>query len=160
MKKWFNQLNVRERYILIMGSLILGLILGYFLVWEPIIKARTQLEMIVTAQHKTLGWMQSASAEIQQLRRQSTVKPVQTRKHSLFSLIDQSTRQGVLAKANKRIEPKGNDSVRIHFEKVSFTELMRWLGRLHNQYQVQVNSIHIEPETTPDQVKVRLTLNY
>jgi len=160
MKNGFNQLNYRERYTLIIGAITLCLILGYFMLWEPVIKARAQLEIMVTAQHNTLRWMNTAAAEIQQLRGQSTAKPVQTHKQSLLSLIDQSTRQGVLAKANKRIEPKGEQAVRINFEKVSFTELMRWLGRLHNQHQVQVSSIHIEPEAIPDQVKVRLTLNF
>jgi len=153
MKNWFNQLNPRERYTLIIGAITLSLILSYFMLLEPIIKARAQLEIMVTAQHNTLRWMNTAAAEIQQLRGQSTAKHVQTRKQSLFSLIDKSTRQGVLAKANKRIEPKGD-------QKVSFTELMRWLGRLHNQHQVQVSSIHLEPKAIPDQVKVRLTLNF
>ncbi|RKZ78326.1 MAG: type II secretion system protein M, partial [Candidatus Parabeggiatoa sp. nov. 1] len=79
-------------------------------------------------------------------------------KQSLLSMIDKSTRQGALSKTNKRIEPKGEHEVRVNFEDVSFTELMRWLGQLYNQHQVQVSTISVERQPVHDKVKVRLTL--
>jgi general secretion pathway protein M len=158
MKQWFNQLAPRERRALIIGVIALAGILVYFMLWEPFITERTQLENIIASQKATLDWMNETAAEVQQLRRQSKTSSIKTRKQSLLSLIDRSTRTGALSKANKRIEPKGERQVRVNFKEVSFTELMRWLGQLHNQHQVQVSTITIEPQHTPDKVKVRLTL--
>ncbi len=158
MKQWFNQLAPRERRALIIGIVALGGIIMYFMLWEPFTTERTQLENIISSQKATLDWMNETAAEVQQLRNQSKTSSVKTRKQSLLSLIDKSTRTGALSKANKRIEPKGERQVRVNFKEVSFTELMRWLGQLHNQHQVQVSTITIEPQHTPDKVKVRLIL--
>jgi general secretion pathway protein M len=153
---WFNQLAIRERRALIIGVVTLGGILVYFMLWEPFVTARARLENIVAAQQRTIDWMNNAAEEVKQLRHQSL--PIKTRKQSLLSLIDNSTRRGSLSKANKRIEPKGKSEVRVNFEKVSFTELVRWLGQLYNQHQVRVSTINIERQRISDTVKVRLTL--
>ncbi len=154
-KQWINQLSTRDRYSLIIGTVALGLILVYFMLIEPFISNQNQLKNIVAAQKNTLDWMNTAASEIQALRQQST--PV-IKRPSLLSLIDKSTRSGLLSKARKRIQPKGEQEVRVSFEKVSFTALIRWLGQLYNQYQVQVTKITIERQLAPDRVKVRLTL--
>jgi general secretion pathway protein M len=156
MKQWFKQLAPRERRAIIYGAAALGCILVYFVLWAPFVTARAQLENIVAAQQITLDWMQAAAADVQQLRQQSRTQSAH--KPSLLSLIDKSTRTGALDKARKRIEPKGEREVRVNFEEVSFTELVRWLGQLYNQHQVQVSTISIERLDTSDRVKVRLML--
>ena len=140
-----------------MGMMTLGVILGYFLLWSPFITHRNELKNIISSQQDTLRWLQEAAAEVQQLRYSSDTFPVKNRTQSLLSLIDKSTRQGALSKTSKRIVPKGEE-VRVNFEQVSFTELMRWLEQLYNQYQVQVHTINLERLPVPDQVKVQMTL--
>ena len=154
-KQWINQLSTRERYSLIIGTVALVLILVYFMLIDPFINSHNQLKNIVAAQKNTLDWMNKAAPEVQALRQQSTQV---IKRPSLLSLIDKSTRRGLLSKARKRIQPKGEQEVRVSFENVLFTELIRWLGQLYNQYQVQVTKITIERQQAPDRVKVRLTL--
>jgi len=155
---WFKQLAPHERRTLMIGTIALSSLLFYFLIWEPFVTARTQLENIVASQKSTLQWMNKAAAEVQQLQHRpqttSAKKPVQ----SLLNLIDKSTRIGALRNANKQIEAKGKQEVRVNFEEVSFTDLMRWLGQLYNQHQIQVSTMSIEQKHKPDKVKVRLTL--
>ena len=160
MKHWFNQLALRERRALIIGIVALGIMIGYFMFIEPLMTARALLENIVSAQKNTLRWMNEAAAEVQQLRHDVGNSPTKTQRQSLLSLIDKSTRNGELDKINKRIEPRGKQEVQVRFKTVSFIALMRWLGQLYNQYQVQVNTISLEHQSVPDQVKASLTLKY
>lgn len=160
MKHWFKQLALRERRALIIGMVALGIMIGYFMFIEPLVTARALLENIVSAQKNTLRWMNEAAAEVQQLRHDVGNSPIKTHRQSLLSLIDKSTRNGELDKINKRIEPRGEQEVQVRFKTVSFTVLMRWLGQLYNQYQVQVNIISLENQSVPDQVKASLTLKY
>jgi general secretion pathway protein M len=155
---WFLNLNYRERWVLLSGTVLLVFILSYFEWWQPFIAEQIQLTHIIASQQKTWQWMTTAVAEIQQLRQQSPHSTSPTHSPSLLALIDKSMRQGALNSVSKRIESKGNQQVQIAFETVSFTELMHWLEQLYNQYQVQVDSIHIERLALPDKVKVRLTL--
>jgi general secretion pathway protein M len=155
---WFLNLNYRERWVLLSGTVLLVFILSYFEWWQPFIAEQIQLTHIIASQQKTLQWMTTAAAEIQQLRQQSPHSTSPTNSPSLLALIDKSMQPGALNSVSKRIESKGNQAVQIVFETVSFTELMHWLEQLYNQYQVQVDSIHIERLALPDKVKVRLTL--
>ncbi|MDM8563821.1 type II secretion system protein M [Candidatus Marithioploca araucensis] len=155
---WLNQLAPRERRVLIIGAVTLVIMMGYFMLWEPLVTARAQLENVVAAQKTTLRWMTDAAAEVKQLR--FNTSPTKTHKQSLLNLIDKSIRTGRLAKTNKRIEPKGKQEVQVRFKAVSFTALMRWLGQLYNQHQVEMSQIRIERQQAPDQVKVNLTLKY
>ena len=155
--QWFSQLTLREHRTLFIGALALGGILGYFVVWVPLLKARDQLENAVFAQQATLLWMQQAAQEVQQLRSNLSSPVSPTNQVSLLSLIEKSTSQNALGKVNKRIEPKSEQEVQVEFAAVSFTELMRWLGELYNQNQIQVSTISLE-KILPGQVKARLTL--
>ncbi|NJO14704.1 MAG: type II secretion system protein M [Thioploca sp.] len=156
--KWFINLNYRERWVLLSGTVLLVFILSYFWWWQPFIAKHIQLTHIIAAQQKSLQWMTQSAAEIQQLRQPLSHSVSSTNSLSLLTLIDKSMRQGTLNSVSKRIESKSNQEVQLHFEQVSFTELMLWLAQLYNQYQIQVDSIHIEQLTLPDKVKARLTL--
>jgi len=110
---WLNQLAPRERRVLIIGAVTLVIMMGYFMLWEPLVTARAQLENVVAAQKTTLRWMTDAAAEVKQLR--FNTSPTKTHKQSLLNLIDKSIRTGRLAKTNKRIEPKGKQEVQVRF---------------------------------------------
>lgn len=156
---FLTQLEPRERHVLIGGAMVLTLLLGYFLLWEPFITARQQLETIVAAREQDLQWMQQAALEIQQLRQQPTMRSPATRTTSLLTLIDSSTRTGDLATVNKRIEPQG-DAVRVNFSQVRFMHLMQWLALLQAQHGVQVQTVTLERAEGLDQVQAHLLLVY
>ncbi len=152
--QWFYSLESREKNALILGSLSL-LVMGiYYFLWMPFNEEKQSLKNIVTAQKSTLAWMHTAATEIQQLQQKSPVVPILTT--SLLSLVEQSST--LLGKVDKRIEPQGEQAVKITIDKVSFTQLMKWLGQLYNQQEVDVRQIHIEKQKEPDIISVRLTL--
>jgi type II secretory pathway component PulM len=156
---WFKQLTHREQQSLLIAALVLVLMIIYFLFWEPLVKERAQLEQAVSAQKENLRWMQAAAIEIQQLRQSlDAAKPTAKNKPSLLSLIDHSTRQGVLEKTEKRIEPKGEQAVTVTLKAVNFTDFIQWLEQLSNNHQIIVKTIHIESLSTPEQVKIDITL--
>lgn len=159
MIEWFKHLTLREQQMLLIGAFVLIFIVVYFLFWEPLVKEHAQLEQTILAQKESLRWMQIAAVEIQQLRQplHSTTSVAKNRP-SLLSLIDSSSRQGVLEKVEKRIEPKGEQEVRVTFKVVSFTDFVQWLEQLSNNHQIVVKTISIESLSAPDQVKINLTL--
>jgi type II secretory pathway component PulM len=155
---WFNNLSYQVRWVLLGSSGLVILMLSYFEWWQPFKANHVQLTHSIATQQQTLQWMTAAAAEIQQLRQQSHQATPQTQSLSLLTLIDKSMRSGALNAVNKRIDSKSDQEVQLHFEAVSFTELMSWLAQLYNQYQIQVDTIHLERLAVPDSVKARLTL--
>lgn len=158
MIQWFNQLNGRERYILIAGAMLSLILLVYALAWQPFITSKQDVESSIIAQQATLAWMRQTAAEIQQLRQQANPKTSTTGNQSLLSMIDTALNQGALAKVPKRIEPQGEDSVRVNFDEVNFTALNQWLADLYNRYGIQVATSTIERQRSADRVKARLLL--
>ncbi len=61
----------------------------------------------------------------------------------------------LLGKVDKRIEPQGDQAVKITIDKASFTQLMKWLRQLYNQQEVDVRQIHIEKQKEPGIISVR-----
>ncbi|EIJ42597.1 type II secretory pathway, component PulM [Beggiatoa alba B18LD] len=158
--QWFKQLETRERYILILGAIISVVMLIYALVWRPLVMNQQDLTNSVIAQQANLAWMQNAANEIRQLRQQTTSSPQANtgQNQSLLSAVDTALNQSALAKVPKRIEPQGDDSVRVLFDDVSFSALSQWLADLYNRYSVQVATSTIERLRANDRVKVRLLL--
>ena len=154
--QWFYALESQEKNALIFGVLALFIISLYYFVWAPFHEEKQALRTIVASQKSTLAWMQSATNEIQQLRQRSSTTQNTTTSTSLLSLVEQSST--LLGKVEKRIEPQGEQAVKITLDKVSFTQLITWLGQLYNQHGIEVRQIHIERETAADMVNVRLTL--
>jgi general secretion pathway protein M len=156
---WYKHLSLRERQTLLIGALVLILIIVYFIIWEPYVQKRAQLEQAVIAQKENLRWMQAAAVEIELMRQSlNAALPSAKSRLSLLSLIDYSTRQGVLKNVEKRIEPKGDQEVRISFKAVNFTDFIQWLERLSNSHQIVVKTMEVESLSIPEQVKIVITL--
>lgn len=153
----WQHLEPRDQRVLIIGTLVTLGLLGYFLLWQPFNTARHELRNRVTAQQATLLWMQNAAQHIQQLR---ATRSEATPKIPLLTTVTNSLQTGNFAKLLKQVESKNEQEVRVIFEQINFTELMTWLATLHNQFSIQVQSIHITTLTVAEMVKVQLILSY
>ncbi len=160
MKQWWNQLQPRERLVLLLGGLSLAVITGYFLFWEPLSQERQRLRQQVAAGQALHQWMRRAAGQVESLRRQAGAgkTPGNTRR-SLPGLLDASLRQGPLAETEKRLEPRDENSVRLEFNDAVFDELLQWLAGLRQQHGVNVVSANFERLSTPGRVKAHLTLS-
>lgn len=154
---WFNRLQRREQWILLLGGLSLLLIFIYFFLWEPLAQNRQQLSQQIKVQEQDLQWMRQTALQIQQLRMQQIPHSSPVGSH-LLTIIENTIRNGDLAHINKRIEPQNEQTVRVSFERVEFGRLMQWLAVLQMQHQIHVQSISLERENQANQVRARLTL--
>lgn len=159
MKAWFLGLAPRERLIVAGGAAILLVLVLWLAVWEPLVQRTAQLEQSVAVQEETLAWMRQAAGEIEQLRRSGGPAAAGLQGRSLLAAVDQATRAAGLNSGLKRIEPEGQNRVRVQFEGVAFDDFMRWLNGLQGQYGVFTQSITVEREEAPGRVNIRLTLD-
>jgi general secretion pathway protein M len=154
LRAWWTGLAERERRVLGAGAVALGLIVLYAAVWEPLSAARAQ-----RARN-----LQSARAMAVQLE---SLAPLAGRgaaaaqagaDQSLLAIVDQSRKASALTKPPSRLQPEGDDTVRLWLEDVPFDALVRWLGDLQMRYGVRVDTADIERESGPGLVNARLTL--
>lgn len=158
MRAWFAQLRPNDRRALIIGLAVLVVVLGYLFIWEPAAKHLVQLRQTVNEQQSLLTWMQQAAQQVQQLRGSTGGAAKIADGQSLLAVVDQSAKSGHLGTAMKRVEPEGQNTVRVWFEQANFDDLVLWLEGLQRTYNVGVANIVIERQTTPGLVNVRLSL--
>jgi general secretion pathway protein M len=155
-KAWFISLAPRERLMVSAAAAVVFLALGYLVVWDPLNSRLTHAQQSVDEQQSLKRWMQQAAAEAKQLRGAAVGRGDAGR--SLLAVVDQTSKQSQLGPAVKRIQPDGQDLVRVSLEQASFDDLVLWLGSLQSAYGVSIVDAAIDRQSDAGRVNARLTL--
>lgn len=156
MKQYWQNLQERERRLVIAGAVVLALLLLYAAVWSPFQDHVRSTRERVAAQQETLAWMQQAAAEINRLRgRTPSARPTGA---SLLTVTDQVARAQGLTEALQRVQPDGQKGVRVWLEGAAFDSVLRWLDTLVARHGVTVSSFTVEAGAAPGQVNARIVL--
>ena len=152
-RAWWSGLAERERLVLGGGAAVLALLVAWLAVWEPLANARHR-------QQVNLAAARSLAVQIEALAASTPrgAAPLAGTGQSLLSIVDQSSKASAMAKPPSRLQPEGDNTVRIWLDDVPFDALLRWLGELQSRYGVRVDNADIERESGPGLVNARLTL--
>jgi len=154
-KEWFTGLAPRERAMVSIAAVVVTLALVYAVVWSPLASSVSRLQQSVEEQQSLKQWMQQSAAEVKQLRGAAG----STDDHrSLLAVVDQTSKQSQLGPAVKRIEPDGQELVRVSLEQASFDDMMTWLGSLQRSFGVSVADVSIDRQADSGRVNARITL--
>lgn len=157
MKAWWLGLQSSERRTLIIGAVILVIMAVYYGGWVPLQSDIARMEKQVKEQEAVKRWMEQAAQQATRLQGSSAGQtPIKRSGRSLLSLVDQAAKRGKLDL--KRIEPDGNDAVKVWLEQASFDDMMRWLINLEKQHGLEINTITIDRQADSGRVNARLTL--
>nr|VFK11366.1 MAG: general secretion pathway protein M [Candidatus Kentron sp. LPFa]VFK33134.1 MAG: general secretion pathway protein M [Candidatus Kentron sp. LPFa] len=154
-----DTLKPRERVALAVGALALVLSFLQFFVIEPLNKKTEFLKRQVSIQEADLQWMRQAAGEIIRLRENNTAGEGASHSQSLLMVVDNSAKKAGISRAVKRIEPAGEERVRVWIEEVAFDALARWLGELRAA-GVHGDNIAIERRKMPGRVNAKATLGW
>lgn len=158
MKEWFDELESRERLLVISGAVALVIFLVYVLVLQPLRSSYHDLKENVSVQRETAQWMQQGAHQVQQLRRAGGATSKGLGGRSLLAVADSTARAGGLGPFLKRVEPEGKNGVRVWLEGASFDDLVKWLGILSTSHGVDVDNASLERSESAGRVNARLTL--
>lgn len=126
-----------------------ALTLLWLVVVEPLQQRRAMLKAGVPAQRSLLAWMQA-----QDLQDGATGGDA----GSLFAVVDRSARTTRFADGVQRLQPDGEDNVRIWLEAVPYADLVRWLAALETDRNITPLAISLERSEDSGQVNARITL--
>lgn len=157
MMAWWRNLELRQRRVLIAAAVLLTGMFLYVQVWEPLVDARATERERVAEQLALLNWLDALAPIAEQLR-QSGQRPESLGDRSLLGLADQSARAAGLAGALTRIEPAGDNQVRVWLDGADFVATMGWLEQVSRNQPIQVGQLQIDRAQRPGLVNVRVTL--
>lgn len=151
-----QNLAPRERRLVIGGALVLGVLLAYLLIWEPLAQAHARRLAALDSARALAVRIEQAAALVQ--ARQS---PGGASSGSLLAVIDQSSQRAALGKTPSRVQPDGagDRSVKVWFDDVPFDPLLRWIGELQTRHGVSIASAEFAQGSAAGLVNVQLTLS-
>ncbi len=157
MKEILANLTSSERRTLIIAAVVLSVLMLYMIVWKPVFSSDEKLRQQITTEKETLSWMRVASQELKALQGGNS-EVVGRGARSLLSIVDQAARNNKLGLALKRVEPKGENEVRVRLEQASFNDVARWLSQLKNKYGIRVKTITVDRQNASGIANVNLML--
>ena len=143
MKEWFADRSPREQLILVSGIGILLLVILWFLVWEPVSRKNSEYQARVEQEQKVLLQLRQLASEANRLGAGSGATSERA-DQSLLSLTDRTVRAAGLAGALRRIEPDGDQRVRLWLQQAPFDPMMSWLQTLAGDYGIHVLTANID----------------
>jgi general secretion pathway protein M len=158
MKAWFQQLEARQRLVLIGAAVILLALVLFVQVWEPLQQASDQERARIAQQQALLDWLVAVTPMAQQLQQQRIAQR-RDNEQSLLVLADQSARAAGLASSLTRIEPAGQAQVRVWLDNADFLSTMGWLQQLSSRHPIDVNQMTVDRAAAEGRVNVRVTLS-
>ena len=153
----YDRLSARDRLLVTIGTALFLLLLLLFAVWMPLDQRVDRLRDTVDRQLALRAWMSDAAREVQQLRA-SGDSTQRMEDQSLLAFTDRTAREAGLAGALRRVEPEGNDRVRIVLEQASFDTVATWLEQLVERFRVRIANITVERREEAGLVNVRVVL--
>ncbi|AZZ92028.1 type II secretion system protein M [Hahella sp. KA22] len=155
---WFYGLSQRDQTALKWMVLVVAAFSVYMFVWAPVQDFVESSKNSAEASHESLTWMKENEARARASSRQGgSGKGSISGGQSLLSTVGSSARKFGLEL--QRFEPRGEDKVNVWLDKVSFNQLMLWLGELEKNYGVAVEQITVDKADAPGVVSSRLSLS-
>lgn len=158
LKDWFARLNARERLIVVVGGVLVGLTAIYVLALGPFYSSVAARAERVERKKADLAWLRSVAPEVQALGASLPVSAGPS-DESLVVLVDRTAREAGLGTALTGQTPQGQSSIRVRMEGAAFDLIMTWLGNLQSTQAISVESAQFDRTGTPGQVNASIVLN-
>lgn len=153
----YNALQPRERKLVLAAAFIVLLMLLYLLVWDPASHARQANAAALQEARSTAAQIERLAARIPQ-RAAKASHNAADKGSSLLTIVDSASRNIVGLPAPSRLQPEGDDEVRIWFERAPFKSLVQWAQALRSAHGISVIDADVSASDTAGVVNARFSL--
>ena len=151
--RWVG-LQTREQQILRYSAVILGLLLFYLLIIDPVYSSRDDAEQRLHSTREAFSVVQQQAFDL----KASLSNPGISGSGSLLTQVESSAQKEGLRSALKRLQPSGNNQIQVSLEGASYQQVMQWLSTLHQQ-GVKAQRVDIQVDRKTDLLGVQLLLS-
>jgi general secretion pathway protein M len=156
MKVWWAGLQPRERAILAGGAVVLGILVLWMGIWEPIAEERGKLRTEVSGLATDLAWMQQVSDQVRRrAAQQGSQGAGRAAGGSVLTLVEVSATAAGIRQSIERVQPEGQGA-RLWFDQVGFDALINWLAELEGRHGLQVSQLAVDVSADTGTVSARL----
>ncbi len=158
MRDWFDALEQRERIFVLTAAVVVVLAAFWFGVWKPLQSGHESAARRVDTLRLSLRELQPLKGRLQ-----ASAAPANQADQGqpLYVIVDSTLRQRGLYGSMQRSQPTpSGNGIRVEFEAAAFDDLMLWLGDVHRQYGLLVQSASFSAASSdnPGRVNANVTL--
>jgi len=129
LKNRWQGLETRDQNVLRYSAVVVGLLLFYLLIVDPVRAGRDAAEERLRSAQEALAVAQRQASDL----RRAASNPGTADSGSLLTRVESSAEQQGLRAALKRLQPSGDNQIQISLEGASYDQLMQWLSSLNEQ---------------------------
>jgi general secretion pathway protein M len=129
LKGRWQGLETRDQRILRYSAVIVGLLLCYLLIVDPVLSGRENAEQRLHSAQEAYSVARRQADDLKAAAKGSG----SSESGSLLTEVESSAEQQGLRSALKRLQPSGDDQIQVSLEGASYRQLMQWLSSLHEQ---------------------------
>lgn len=153
--QWWRGLAGRERMALVAAVGVAAAAAAWIGVFEPLAERLDARRQQVAEQRALLDWLDAVEPLARERASAPAPEPIEG---SLLAAVDRSARAAGLAGALERIEPAGDDGVRVWLTAAEYRVVMAWLAEFTRRRPLVVERLEAEPAGEGGRVDVRLVL--
>jgi general secretion pathway protein M len=138
---WFSDLSQSEQRLLTVGGLLVGMALGWVLVYQPVVNHIDAQVSVKARLQNQLNQMQAMTGTTVN-NSVTEVLPIPAGV-TFSSWVDQQLRLVNLQEMVNRTEPIDENSLSVWLQGAPFDQVIDWLQTISTQYAVQVDQIDV-----------------
>jgi type II secretory pathway component PulM len=158
MKQWWQELSLREKQSVSVGSIAIAIFIIYSWIWSPLDHKITAMRTQIEQNQKLLAWMEAADKQLANSAKQIQSASTTSTSKSLLSVAQNQIKQSSLSNQSYRLRQAESDSVQLSFKQVDFDKLITWLSDASRQQNLMVSQLTVAPSDTPGIVSAELQL--
>ena len=148
MKSWWQQLQLREKRLVIIMGVLLSIFFFYQLIWQPLNENIVHNQKKLIRQQALLSWVNKNTLRYKNNANSNSVK----NNGSISSIVNRTAKQHQITVS--RMQPQGDD-LHLWIEEIAFNTLLQWLEQLSNEEKLMVRGIDLSHGNQTGTVLVR-----
>jgi len=158
-KKYWADLQPRERLILSAGAVVVAMILSYALLLQPLYRALAHMELALPTLRSNLVWMRQTDQLLESGGNISLESTVEGANESLLSVVESTARNAKVRKSIQQMVPsRETNEVRVVLEDADFNQWLRWIDTLYKRNGVDIRQVTAErDDDQPNIAEIRVT---
>lgn len=158
LKEWWSHLAPREKQVTSIGASLVILFIVYQWIWTPYLEGVDTMRHRITADQKTLLWMQAADKQIQTLEVQGKAKTKSVSPVVLLSQIQKQVNRSGLEQYLTQLKQTTNEAIEVHFQKVEFDKLITMLAKIMKEQDVSITRLSLIATDAPGYVNADMVM--
>jgi len=154
LKEYLDELNERERKLVIIGGICLVVFLFYSLIYSPIKSSVSSKKLLLIENKQTLHWMENVYKNHNNFKSPEVLSSEQ-----LLTVLAASLRESNLKDFVYQLEQTSTGDIRLTFPKVPYNNLMSWLWEFCGRYGLSIKTFIASPKSSSGIVVVNLALS-